>query len=170
MALMTGTANELWRAFASAQQYKPGQGSLARNGTLGALGVLIVFGMYSWSGTQSQPLYKWGLPLALGALAGWIAFRAIHYPRFADFLISTEAEMNKVSWPSRAELRASTIVVLVNVFLLALFLFVADTFWKWVLGQLGILKIGGLFGGGGSGMFHVPPLPEVVQWLAAPWF
>lgn len=165
MASMTGSTNEFLRAVLSAQPYKPGHGAVARNATLAAFGVLILFGMYSWSTTQSEPVFKWGVPLVVGIVAGWVAFRAVHYPKFADFLISTQAEMNKVSWPSRSELRASTIVVLVNVFLLALFLFVADLFWRWVLSQLGILKIPNLLGGGAN-MFHLPSLPQISEMLA----
>lgn len=154
MAIMTGSTGDLIRSILSAQPYKPGQGSLARNGTLAALGVLIAFGVYSWSTSQTQaaPVFKWGFPVLVGGVLGWIAYRMVHYPRFADFLISTEAEMNKVSWPSKGELKASTMVVLANVFFLALFLFLADLFWRMVLGAIGILKIGSLFGGGGSGM------------------
>ena len=40
-------------------------------------------------------------------------------PGFADFLIAVEAEMNKVSWPSRGELFRASIVVLVMIFVLA---------------------------------------------------
>ena len=32
----------------------------------------------------------------------------MNMPRFADFLIAVEAEMNKVSWPSKAELIRSS--------------------------------------------------------------
>jgi len=40
-----------------------------------------------------------------------------------DFLIAVEAEMNKVSWPSRAELVRSAAVVIFVIFLLATVLF-----------------------------------------------
>ena len=61
---------------------------------------------------------------------GWAAFRLVQWPRFADFLISVEAEMSKVSWPARAELlRASAVVILV-IFLLAVILFAYDFIWK----------------------------------------
>ena len=32
---------------------------------------------------------------------GWLIFRLVQFPPFAEFLIATEAEMNKVSWTSR---------------------------------------------------------------------
>jgi preprotein translocase SecE subunit len=43
-----------------------------------------------------------------------------------DFLVATETEMKKVSWSSRAELVGSTAVVIVTVFVLALFIYFAD--------------------------------------------
>ena len=158
MAMLTsskgGALGEYLRRLLSAQPYKHGQGALARNGSLAAAGLMILAGMYAWMQSRldgQEALLQWGAPIVFGALAGWVAYRTVHYPRFADFLITTEAEMKKVSWPNRAELKASTIVVLVNVVLLAIFLFVADLFWRFLLQALGILKISG-FLGGGSGL------------------
>lgn len=154
MAMITSTKSDVLRSILTAQPYKPGQGKMARNGTLIAIGILIVSGMYSWGQIQvgADSFTKWGIPVIFGCVAGWVTYRMVHYPRFADFLISTEAEMAKVTWPSREELRASTIVVLVNVLLFAVFLFATDSFWKFILQLMGILKIGGLLGSGGSGM------------------
>jgi preprotein translocase subunit SecE len=59
--------------------------------------------------------------------------------RFADFLIAVEAEMNKVSWPSRAELVRSSVVVIMVLFLLAIVLFGLDIVWSFVFEWLGIL-------------------------------
>ncbi len=74
------------------------------------------------------------LLLALGVL--WVSWRAVNIPVFADFLIATEAEMNKVSWSSRKRLIQDTIVVLVTTLLLTLFLLVIDLFWGWFLADL----------------------------------
>ena len=60
----------------------------------------------------------------------WLAFRAVNVPWIADFLIAVEAEMNKVSWPSRAEMFRSTIVVIVTIFGLAFVLFGYDLIWR----------------------------------------
>lgn len=73
------------------------------------------------------------VPLILMAATLWFAWRAVNYPTFADFLIATEAEINKVSWTSRKALIRDTIVVLTTLFLLTLFLFVVDLFWNAVL-------------------------------------
>jgi preprotein translocase subunit SecE len=78
------------------------------------------------------------LPTAVLALGAWAAFRIVNIPRFADFLISVEAEMNKVSWPSRAELWRASMVVLVVIFLLSAILFGYDFVLRmvvrWLLG------------------------------------
>jgi len=73
------------------------------------------------------------LPMILMAATLWFAWRAVNYPVFADFLIATEAEINKVSWTTRKALIRDTIVVLTTLFLLTVFLFVVDLFWNAVL-------------------------------------
>ena len=78
------------------------------------------------------------MPILLGVLLFWIAWRVVNIPAFADFLIATEAEMNKVSWTSRRRLVQDTIVVLVTVFLFTGFLFVVDVIWIKVLSAPGI--------------------------------
>ena len=70
----------------------------------------------------------------------------VQYPPFVEFLIATEAEMNKVSWTSRADLYRATTVVLVTVTLMSVFLFGVDWIWSFLLQSLGVLK----FGGGGA--------------------
>jgi preprotein translocase subunit SecE len=62
----------------------------------------------------------------------------VNLPRFADFLIAVEAEVNKVSWPSRAELVRSTVVVLITIFALAGILFLYDFIWSLLLRMLGV--------------------------------
>ena len=69
--------------------------------------------------------------------AGGLRFRVVNMPRFADFLIAVEAEMNKVSWPSRSELVRSSIVVLITIFVLAVVLFAYDMFWGVVAAGIG---------------------------------
>jgi len=70
------------------------------------------------------------------AVGLWAAFRLVQLPKFADFLISVEGEMNKVTWPKRGELFRASIVVMVVIFLLAGLLFFYDLVWKSVFGWL----------------------------------
>jgi preprotein translocase SecE subunit len=73
------------------------------------------------------------VPLLLIGLSLWVSWRAVNYPVFADFLIATQAEMNKVSWTTRRRLVQDTIVVLVTVVLFTVFLLFVDQIWGWVL-------------------------------------
>jgi preprotein translocase SecE subunit len=79
------------------------------------------------------------IPLLIGALGIWFAYRLISYPRFADFLIATEAEMNKVSWASKKKLVQDTIVVLVTMVLMAVFLLLVDVIWSFLLTKINVL-------------------------------
>jgi preprotein translocase SecE subunit len=76
-------------------------------------------------------LFKFNIlgPFLLGALVFWFSWRLVNWPTFADFLIATEAEINKVSWTTRKRLFADTIVVLVTVFFMTAFLFGVDILW-----------------------------------------
>jgi len=73
------------------------------------------------------------VPFLLGLALLWIAWRIVNWPAFADFLIATEAEINKVSWTTRKRLVTDTIVVLVTVAFLTIFLFVVDILWIQIL-------------------------------------
>jgi preprotein translocase SecE subunit len=86
-------------------------------------------------GVTLLPDLQFTIPLLLIAATLWFAWRAVNYPTFGDFLIATEAEINKVSWTSRRALFRDTIVVLTTLVLLTLFLFVVDVFWSWLLSR-----------------------------------
>ena len=85
---------------------------------------------------------KFTVPLLLAAAGLWLAFRVVNLPVFADFLIATEAELNKVSWPTRKSVVQDTIVVLMTVFMLTVFLFLVDIGWGWLLSRdvVGVLR------------------------------
>jgi preprotein translocase SecE subunit len=88
------------------------------------------------------PNVKYTIPLILAVLSLWLAWRLVNVPAFADFLIATEAEMNKVSWATRKQLAQDTVVVLVTVILMAIFLFAADIIWSQGLKMIGVLQSG----------------------------
>src|ERR1700749_3078235 len=121
--------------------YKRNQGRIARQSTFYAFAVIVALGAWTlnrwlsgyvsdvavnnpdWS-VQKQRLVEYGIPLVILALGLWASFRVVQMPTFADFLISVEGEMNKVSWPSRTELfRASLVVILVIFFMAGIFFF-----------------------------------------------
>jgi preprotein translocase subunit SecE len=125
--------------------YKPLQGRLARLWTAAALGVIVGVGIWRLADTliDLPPPTRFGIPAAIGVVLGWFIFRLVQFPPFVEFLIATEAEMNKVSWTSRAELYRATIVVLATVLIVAVYLFGVDTVWSWLLTQIGVLRFSG---------------------------
>ncbi len=126
----------------STELYKPRQGWYARLYTALGLGVLVVLGLWRLHETlisTSMPT-RYGVPVAVGALLGWAVFRLVQYPPFVEFLIATEAEMNKVSWTSRDDLQRATSVVLITVLLMAVFLFGVDWVWSKLLQVIGVLR------------------------------
>ena len=130
--------------------YKPMQGWYARLYTALGLGVIAAAGVWRVyeSSIEYTPLWRLGIPAALALVLGWVIFRIIHFPPFAEFLIATEAEMNKVSWTSKEDLYRATTVVLATVLLMAIFLFVVDWLWLFILRNIGVLQF---TGGGGFG-------------------
>ena len=82
---------------------------------------------------------RYAIPSLLLILGTWIAYRMVNYPVFADFLIAVEAEMNKVSWPTRQELFRASIVVLVTIFALAAVLLMFDSFWQTVFHAIRVI-------------------------------
>ncbi len=113
--------------------YKRTQGRITRQVTFGAIAISMAVGLWQLSlgMVQYGPELQYGVPGAILAIVLWAAYRLVNVPGFADFLIAVEAEMNKVSWPSRSELIRASIVVLVTIFLLAAILWGFDLFWSW---------------------------------------
>lgn len=56
----------------------------------------------------------------------WICWRLLQAEKIADFLIDTEGEMRKVSWPARKEFVGASMVVLFLTISVALFLWGVD--------------------------------------------
>jgi preprotein translocase subunit SecE len=135
--------------------YKRSQGRVTRQATFAALAAGVALGVWRFS-VYFGPTFRGRLGDRLGPevgqflgyataltllLAGlWLCYRAVNVPRFADFLIAVEAEMNKVSWPSRAELYRASAVVIFVIFTLSLLLFGFDLVWGFVFERTGILK------------------------------
>ncbi|HUY92501.1 MAG TPA: preprotein translocase subunit SecE [Pirellulales bacterium] len=138
-------ANTMWQDLFSLSIYKRSQGRIARQVTFAVLAVALALG--AW--TLQDSLADRAASLRMGAfgtvlLVGlWLSYRVVNLPRFADFLIAVEAEMNKVSWPSRSELFRSSVVVMVTMFGLAGTLYAYDLLWQFLLTMLGVLQGGG---------------------------
>ena len=105
--------------------YKPNQGRVVRQVTF--LTIALLACLVAWEVKRSAFLSGMGasgylVMFALAAVQIWIAYRVVNYSVFADFLIAVEAEMNKVSWPTRKELWGASLVVMFVIFSMAAFL------------------------------------------------
>jgi preprotein translocase subunit SecE len=121
--------------------YKRSQGRVARQVTFGAVALCVLAGLWRLSQItiDQGPIVSFGVPGVLSLVGLWMSYRVVNVPIFADFLIAVEAEMNKVSWPSRGELYRSAIVVLVTIFAMAAVLFMYDVFWSKVFQLLEVI-------------------------------
>ena len=121
--------------------YKRTQGRIARQVTFAAAAVCILAGVYQLYGSlvTMDPLWRLSVPSAVLVVGLWVGYRLVNLPVFADFLIAVEAEMNKVSWPTRTELYRSSAVVLVTVFVLAALLFMFDITWRQIFMTIDIV-------------------------------
>ena len=63
------------------------------------------------------------------------------YKRFGNFLKDVKSELKKVTWPARAEVYSTTIVVIAATIFFGFYLFLMDVVFSWVIG-----KIQNLFG------------------------
>lgn len=128
-----------WRDMFQLGLYKRTQGRIARQVTFAALAILIAIGALRMSETFGTTGFsRYGLPAIVLAVGWWLSFRLVNLPKFADFLIAVEAEMTKVSWPTRDELIRGSVVVIITLVFLAAMLTVYDLIWQRVLALLGV--------------------------------
>lgn len=123
--------------------YKPNQGRIVRQLTALAIWVVVALGAWSLYGSLRSSLESGSylvpaIPAVLLMAGLWFGFRVVNWPRFADFLIAVEAEMNKVTWPSKDELVRASIVVILTIFILAISLFLFDVMWQAIFNFIGV--------------------------------
>ena len=123
--------------------YKPNQGRIVRQLSALAFWIVVAMGCWSLYGTlrgafDSGSYLIPGIPAAVLAAGVWFGYRVVNWPRFADFLIAVEAEMNKVTWPSKDELIRASIVVMFTIFFLAIALFAFDIVWQQFFSFIGV--------------------------------
>ncbi len=143
MPAQKATSTAMWFGeLFQAGVYKRTQGRIARQVTFAALAV--TFGLAAAELFYHRLWFSTNVVMVLSAIllvgGAWFSFRLVNMPRLADFLIAVEAEMNKVSWPSKGELIRSSIVVMFVLFLLASVLFGLDVVWSYVFEAIGILR------------------------------
>ncbi len=127
------------------QVYKKGQGKYTRTVTFLSVMLLGVIGAYLMSGflkgysATSSPYMRFGVPTAVVAVLAIVTFWMVNRPKSADFLISTEGEMKKVSWSSKKEIIGSTKVVIVTTLLMAGILFAVDILFANLFRWIGVV-------------------------------
>lgn len=124
--------------------YKPSMGKIVRQVVFFTLLVIFIAAGWRMRTAFGMDNTTNGLTLFLGvsAVGAWISYRLVNYPRLADFLISVEGEMAKISWPTKTELIRSAIVVIVVMIILAVLLWIFDAVWFKLFAWLGIIPEG----------------------------
>ena len=129
--------------------YKKGHGYWTRMGTAigaGLLGLIVAFELYNqiptfMHGTTQHD--KMVARIAAGVfLLGYTiwAWWFTNKPSTVEFLIATDSEMKKVNWTTRKELIGSTKVVIIFMFIIAMFLFTCDLIFGAFFHLVGVLK------------------------------
>jgi len=116
------------------QIYKAAQGRYVRIGSALAAGCVdLTIAYYVWFLLQQhlpdvayKTYLEYVIPGVLFVAIGVAVSLYLNKPVVVDFLVATESEMKKVSWPGRAELWGSTLVVIVTVVLLAAVISLCD--------------------------------------------
>lgn len=124
--------------------YKRNQGRLVRQLTAIGLVAIAIFGAYSLYNVlplgMSAGMQK-GIAVSVVVISTWLAYRVVNFPRFADFLISVEAEISKVTWATWDQLWRSTAVVIMLMFFLSFLLLAYDMLWQLIFKTIGFLQI-----------------------------
>jgi preprotein translocase SecE subunit len=135
-----------WSELASTGLYKRSQGRLARRLSGVAIAAIAILGAWSFQVTfaaEATAPVKYGIPVAVAILGCWVAFRVIHHEKFAEFLIATETEVEKVHWPDRQHVQRASVVVIVTMLAMGGMLFLFDFIWRTVFTYIGFLQLGG---------------------------
>ena len=133
--------------------YKKGQGYWTRMGTLAGvtlLGVMLAYTLWvhippvffdpSAEGQQKGNRVSGAIAAGFLLIYGFIAIRLMNKPKNVDFLIATDSEMKKVNWTSRRELIGSSKVVIAFMFMIAIYLFLNDIIFGYLMFFMKVLK------------------------------
>jgi len=109
------------------QVYKKGQGNRTRAVAALSAVAIAVFGIVEahkiWATSAGFII---ATVVLLAGVAGVGVYLSLVNARTSEFLIETQAELKKVAWPPKQEVKGSTAVVLGTVVILGLFLFAVD--------------------------------------------
>lgn len=84
-----------------------------------------------------MPAPRGWMTIAIGGIAGFgTAIYMWRHPKLNRLAVEVVTELSKVTWPTRKELSASTVVVIVVSIIASIILGVFDMFWAWATEQL----------------------------------
>lgn len=124
--------------------YKPEEATRSRGAIAVCGGALLLYGVlsfYEWLGgwPRMEEDLSGGMlgdefPLSIRVIVASVllivcavaTYVAVNNQRAVEFLISTEAEMAKVSWPTRTEVFNNSVVVIICTILIGIYLWVVD--------------------------------------------
>lgn len=131
--------------------YKRGQGKWSRYLAAASVEALNIYGCYSlygylegkYEGLRKPLVMVPGVDLRINvpfvvAFGIFLTVTVVMYmllnkAKLADFLIETELEMKKISWPGRSELIGSSTIVIITVVVLGLIIMVFDYMLQWLM-------------------------------------
>ena len=121
--------------------YKRGQGKNTRLwSALTMAGIMGIGCLQLYKKLAGTDLNEWAIyfvPAGLFAALGYLVYWLSNKPSLADFMISAEGELKKVSWSSRQEIMVSTVIVIAVVIFMAGLLGATDlmfrTLFTWLL-------------------------------------
>jgi preprotein translocase SecE subunit len=137
---------------------KPGLGKWVRLSAYAGIAAMSLFGCYafymspsiasSWWRDVFPPIMVFGKGIALKpvffpsvgifATVMLVVFLLLNREKWADFLIDTEGEIKKVSWPARKEYLGSSMVVVLVVAVVSIFLHFVDLGLSRLMEKMGI--------------------------------
>jgi preprotein translocase SecE subunit len=137
---------------------RPGLGRAVRLSAFGGIGALTLFGAYAlymappisslWWQYIAGPASIFGKtlglkPILFPAAAAFLTvmsgvYLVLNREKSADFLIETEGEIKKVSWPARKEFVGSAMIVVLVVAVVSMFLHYVDAGLSWLMQRWGV--------------------------------
>ncbi|RKY22429.1 MAG: preprotein translocase subunit SecE [Planctomycetota bacterium] len=129
--------------------YKKGQAKNYRVIFTAIISAFAIYAAWSWYRLMEGKVWA-GVPvdwagaaviLAAGLFAGF--YLSYVHPKVVDYLIATEEEMRKVTWPSKDELISSSIVVVVVMVVLGVVTVIFDFAFVHILNFLAKFSGGG---------------------------
>lgn len=124
--------------------YKRKQGRPSRQ-----IALCVLTGCFAWLTIQIASMFVakqsgifWlSLCISACAVSAFVSMFILEKQKLSDFLISVQSEIDKVTWPSTAEVKRATLVVLVLIISMACVMFFFDLIWQWVFQVIGFLQI-----------------------------